>query len=311
MKKTTYYILGGILLTMTACSSDGTSENNGPQIPINLQTEVVPTRAAQTIQNDKFEKNEELNVYIYEVIPSDGQAGASYNDKYEYKVSDDNGSLKPMALSSPYYPINTNHININAVYPKSMTNATVQSFTVKSDQYAKSDYKASDLMFSNNITDQEKTGSPLTLEFNHKLCKINVNLEMYHAEGESADNSPLDAARVILKDVYRTCSFNGRTGAVSEHTNSGDILVTSNGRNASSAIIVPQTITSRAFIRIEMSSNKDVMNYYLPMTVNFESGKAYTFNIQVKQDGVEVGSFTVTDWDTTPTTVTTTEQFEN
>ena len=310
MKKITYYILAGILLTLTACSSDD-SANDG-RVPINLQANVlaVNTRAAQDIQNTVFEKNEELNVYITENIPVGGQAGASYNGKYEYKVSDDAGSLKPMSLSSPYYPMNTNHIAITAVYPKRMTNAAVQDFTVRDDQFAKSDYKASDLMFSNNITDQEKTGSPLTLEFKHKLCKININLEMYHAEGESADNSPLDGARVILKDVCRTCSFNGRTGVVDEPSNSGEVIVTTNGRDASSAIIVPQTITSRAFFRIEMA-NKDILNYYLPMTVNFESGKAYTFNIQVKQDGVEVNSFTVESWDTTPATVTTTQQFEN
>ena len=309
--------MAGMLLSLTACSNDdsaaGEEQSTGP-VPITLQTSVVSvgTRVSgQSIQNTEFEKDEELNIYITENIPANGKAGGSYNPKYEYKVSDENGSLKPMSLSSPYYPLNTNTIAIYATYPKTVTNDVQQYFSVKADQTLTTSYKSSDLMFSNNLTNQAKVAAPVTLEFNHKLCKININLEMYHAPEDPVDNSSLEGARVYLKDVSRTISFNGKTGNVVEPSNSGDVLVTNNGMYASSAIIVPQVIPSRNFIRIEMTTNKDILNYTLPTQVTFESGKAYTFNIMVKQDVVVVGNYTVEDWDATPDPVNTTKQFEN
>ena len=316
-KKVLYLITGLLLLPLTACNNadEGaqTAEQGEGLVPITLQTAVMDlsTRAGQNIQSTLLEKNEEINVYINEIIPPEGEAGASYSSKYEYKVSDNAGSLKPMSLSSPYYPLNSNHVAITAIYPKKMTNSLAQDFSVESDQRQTREYKLSDLMYSDNLSDQEKQTGAITLIFNHLLCKVNVNLEMYHADNETPNNAPLEGSRIYLKDVLRTVSFNGKTGQISEASNSGDIYVSSNGRYAASAIIVPQSIPSRNFIRIEMATNKDVMNYTLPAPINFQAGKAYTFNIMVKQDAVIVGEYTIQDWDDSPTVQNKNGQFVN
>ena len=317
MKKTVLYLMSGLLLSLTGCSNtdDGTQidEQMSGRIPITLQTSVtaLTTRAGQDIQSTLLDKNEEINVYIKEIIPPEGEAGASYSSKYEYKVSDNVGSLKPMSLSSPYYPLNANHVAITAIYPKKVTDALAQDFSVEADQRQTREYKLSDLMYSDNLNDVEKQTGTVTLVFNHLLCKININLEMYHGDNETPNNAPLEGARIYLKDVLRTVSFNGKYGTVSEASNLGDIYVSSNGRYAASAIIVPQNIPSRNFIRIEMATNKDVMNYTLPAPINFAAGKAYTFNIMVKQDAVIVGDYTIQDWDDAPGVQNKNGQFVN
>lgn len=308
--------MAGMLLSLTACSNDEatqTDQQDGNLVPISLKTAVADqtTRAGQNIQSTLLEKNEEINVFIDEIIPQDGEAGASYSSKYEYKVSDNAGSLKPMSLSSPYYPLNSNHVAITAVYPKKMTRSLAQDFAVEKDQRQTREYKLSDLMYSDNLNDLEKQTGAVTLTFHHLLCKINVNLEMYHADNETPNNAPLEGARIYLKDVLCAVSFNGKTGAVSEASDLDDIYVSSNGRYPASAIIVPQNIPSRNFIRIEMATNKDVMNYTLPAPIKFEAGNAYTFNIMVKQDAVIVGDYTIQPWDDSPTVQNKNGQFVN
>ncbi len=249
-----------------------------------------------------------VNVYIKEIVPPAGEPGGSYsNNAYRYRVVDNEGALRPVSLSSPYYPLNTNKVAITAIYPQTVTNSDVQAFSVREDQSTKPDYKLCDLMFSNNLDEQERVATPVTMIFRHMLCKINVNLSVYNAS-----DAQLEGASVKLQNVKKTITFNGETG---ELTNARDnvtlLTMTNNGRYASSAIIVPQTLEAQEFIRIEMATSNDKMSYVLPQRVKFESGKEYTFSIQVRQDGILVGDYEIQNWDDTPGAENPILQFQN
>lgn len=314
MKKSALYLLAAVAtMTLAACSNDDNANVPDGAMPIQLRASLlsIDTRAGQDIQNEKFDKNEELNIYIKEIVPPQGKAGASYSTlAYVYRVTDpENGTLAPSALSSPYYPINQNHVSITSLYPNTVQNVNGQWFSVKPGQGTLANYKASDLMVSKNLSDQEFSSSPVQLQYRHMLCKINVNLSMYHEEGQEVDNTPLKNSEIILKNVKRKIYYTQTDDELSDATDEGDVTVTNDGFYKSSAIIVPQTIQARNFIRIQVG--KDILNYTLPMPVTFESGKVYTFNITVKQDGLVVQSFDTEDWNTTPAEVNQPLQFEN
>lgn len=309
MKSPIIYLMAGLMMTMTACSNDETA-SEPTEVPIQLAAGIrgLSTRAAQDIQGTMFDKDEVVNVYIKEIVPPAGEPGGSYsNNAYRYRVVDNEGALRPVSLSSPYYPLNTNKVAITAIYPQTVTNSDVQAFSVREDQSTKPDYKLCDLMFSNNLDEQERVATPVTMIFRHMLCKINVNLSVYNAS-----DAQLEGASVKLQNVKKTITFNGETG---ELTNARDnvtlLTMTNNGRYASSAIIVPQTLEAQEFIRIEMATSNDKMSYVLPQRVKFESGKEYTFSIQVRQDGILVGDYEIQNWDDTPGAENPILQFQN
>ena len=314
MKKSVLYLLAAVAtMTLAACSNDDNANVPDGATPIQLQASLlsINTRAAQNIQNEQFEKDEELNIYIHEIVPAGSKNGASYSTlPYQYKVTDpETGALKPQALSSPYYPINKNHVSITSLYPNTVQNVNGQWFKVAYNQYTKANYKASDLMVSTNLKDQEFSSSPVQLQYQHKLCKINVTLEMYHEEGQDVDNDPLKNSEVVLKNVKCEIFYSQNTDALSDARDVHDVVVTSDGYYPSSAIIVPQDIQATNFIRIKVG--KDILNYTLPTPVTFESGKAYTFNIKVKQDALVVQAFEMENWNDSPAAVNKTLQFEN
>ena len=99
MKKSVLYLLAAVAtMTLAACSNDDNANVPDGATPIQLQASLlsINTRAAQNIQNEQFEKDEELNIYIHEIVPAGSKNGASYSTlPYQYKVTDpETGALK-------------------------------------------------------------------------------------------------------------------------------------------------------------------------------------------------------------------------
>ena len=307
MKRPILYVLAGLALGLTACSSDD-EQAQSQEMPIRLSASVNEqlTRANQGVQNQNtiFQIDAQVNIYISEnFAPSQVNSASSYaKNGYVFQVQDANGTLMPASsLSYPYYPTNGNSVKIVGMYPKStLKNVTksTTSFTIETDQSTDLNYCLSDLMYSDNLTEAAKQPTPQQMTFVHKLSKININL--IPASGLTQDI--FTQAKVTLLNVVKKINFNGTNGTVSELSeteqaaNRSNVLVTNDGYYNSCAIIVPQTVSAGNFIQIRMKAGGDLLDYSLPSDLTFEEGKAYTFNITVKQDAIVVGSYTITDW---------------
>ena len=271
------------LTAMTACSSDdATSQEGQGKQPILLSTS-MQTRAGQSIQNVQFEKGQEINVQIT------AQDNKTKYDQLTYYTSDNAGTIVPKTGVYPYYPTNKAKVNIRAIYPTGYMKAT--SFSVRNPQTSKADYMASDLMFA-SLTDVETptTETTHTLDFKHKMVKVQVNLT---AEG----GVELQGSQVKLLNVKTQTTFNSTTGVVSEvgTGSTTDMIISTNGKVGCAAIIVPQSVESGYLIEIVLANN-DILNYRTAQTMTFESGKKYTFNIKVIESDITV-STSVSDWD--------------
>ncbi len=266
-----------------------------------------------------------------------------YANAYKYRCRANGGLEGPEV----YYPTSGSTIDIYAVYPNNdyvgdvnqsfqtipanyygngglpSSIPTALNFTVQTDQTSHINYCSSDFMYA-KLANQSANGSAVTLQFNHMLSKIRVNLNVTDATLKSRLNN----AKLQLTNVMKTTTLNVTDGTITNPTYSaqsaGSISIMNFSGNADSdisndadgdqtpdgifglGIIVPQTIPANTkFITIELS-NGDTYSYTVPEGgLTFESGKMYTFNISLDIPGtliqLQSSIINTTDWTTTTT----------
>lgn len=261
-----------------------------------------------------------------------------YTNPYKYRCLG-NGGLRG---SEVYYPTSGSTIDIYAVYPNNdkVVNSqntatedanyygnsglpndipTALNFTVQTDQTNHLNYCSSDFMYA-KLANQNVNGSPVTLGFKHMLSKIRVNLNV----SDETMKSRLNNANLLLTNVKKTTTLNVMTGEMTNPTSDGNVKIMyfsgnaeydlSNDANNDNTpdeifglgIIVPQTIPANTkFITIELS-NGDTYSYTVPEGgLTFESGKMYTFNINLDIPGTLIqltsSIINASDWTTTTT----------
>ncbi len=289
--------LAAVAMTLAACNSEIDDLNVEIRLKSGLDVQQTDTRAATTIQSDKFDSNEKIDVYISE--NTTGTATTTYGQPLTYTIGE-NGA---MSIETPqYFPTSGNGVNIYAVYPSGTSIASGNTFTIKEDQSTDANYKASDLMYGapkgNATVARQK--SAVSINFKHLLSKVTVKLV------SGAGNPDLDGAVVKLTGVQPsttlTASISG--GSVSEASgDKKDITVMTAATNAlsGSAVIVPQTLSPK-FIEVTLKNGGVLTSTGLKTSgstdlneVKLETGKAYTYTITVNLTGLDVSS-SIAEW---------------
>jgi len=292
MKK--YFILAAVAVAFAACSnneSDNQVQNPDNVIRLNASVGKI-TRAATAIQGAAFDADELINI---EVTPSAGTMASKV-----YKAGEASGNvnaLTPNGSETPFtWPANGT-IAIKAFYPyvdgKQVTSETA-SFSVEENQSTDDNYKKSDLMYSNNITAQNKTPDAVGLTFNHALTKIIVKLTP--GTGVTDD----DIAGCTVK-VNAKKSANISSGQWTSATDDAAVDITMGMGANNAAIIVPQTITASVgtpanFITITTAGTHS-KTFQLTANKEFAAGKVYTYNLTVNMSEITLQSTTITDWE--------------
>lgn len=312
MNKSIFYtMMAGISFMTVSCSNDDVQlAAEEERVPIQISAAVNSlqveeddvTRAPQGLQDNYFAVGELINVFIEEIVPENGTMTGNYGTSaVEFRVTGEGSasgiySMRPTALSYPYFPTNANHIKLYGFYPNTVKRSTT-SFAVKSDQDGNANYKSSDLMYSNNVFDQAKTTHPVKMEFKHMLSKINLN--MTYGGGTEAEKERLEGTKVTLTNVYlkiaMDASENELTFGNVDPDSKGTITVTNNARYESSCILPPQKVRPSNFMKIRVGSG-DILNFRLPQTMEFMSGYEYTFAINITQDNIKLENFSVEPW---------------
>lgn len=294
-----YLLLAAAALAFAACGNDETDNWNG-EIRLRSGLDVQQTtRATTNIQATQFASGEKIDVYITEATTDGKAATTTYASPLVYTTGS-NGAMTP--ATQPYYPSSGNGVNIFAVYPKGISIAANNTFTIKENQSTDENYKASDLMYgapsSNATVSRQKTA--VSLQFKHLLSKVTVELK-------SGDGSPsLDGATVELQDVLPqttlTASKDGSSITDASGTKSAiKVMQATSGNLEGSAVVIPQTLTT-SFIKVTLkdggvltskaltdSSNSNISSVVLA------SGKAYKYTITVNLTSLDVTS-SITPW---------------
>lgn len=231
-------------------------------------------------------------------ITSEGAITNGANNKY---TVGSNGKLT--AENEMTAPERTENLKIFAYAPHNeawTTHTTDYDFTVASDQTDDAGYLASDLLYAEGSTIQKVTvnQNAIGLTFKHKMSRVQLNI----TKEEDADD--LASASVTLNNTLPTIKFNPSTGALGTVSGTAtditaiDVL----GSNESVyAIVVPQTVNAGTVLFTIKKSDK---SYTLKLgnKVEFQSGKSYSFTVNIKSntpEDIEIkldGSATVSDW---------------
>ena len=184
MRKVLIYLLTVWLFTagLTACSADHEQTNIGESAKLVL-TGMIGNHSATRASNGLMESfnNTPVNVYLF-----DNNGNAVGDSPMEYIVAAD-GTMTPPNGNNVYLPDDITEVSAFGFYPTGIQiqeNGTV-SLTVVQNQNDNSDYLASDLLFAR--VDAPKTDAvgniiTKTLNFNHLMAKVVINVTMKPAE---------------------------------------------------------------------------------------------------------------------------------
>ena len=349
MKKS--YILLALMAVgiCAACTHDGeTIVNMGQEavVPTNMPPELrltygydaAGTRAGSSVQSTQFDANENIDVFMRDL----GDA-STYNPSMITYSTNGSGGLSQTTVAHLYWPKLLRSLEIYGVYPHgSVTGATPfdyntdYSFTVRADQTAVADYKASDLMigFPFDPTPdvapctlyQDGNEGTVNLDFKHRLTKILVTLpiddkiltgigKIVADDVAYSGTEDIKYARITLSNIKRKISFKvydatpGNDLGTAVVADEGPTTVVSRG-NDIAFIVPPQTIPAGTFITIDLITKgesevvTDTYTYSLTEALMLEPQKVYTYNIGLNKPTVSVTVNSITPWDTTPGTST-------
>ena len=276
-----------MIVGLASCSNgDVESVTNTAAGRISLSAGIeLESRAASNVLQTNFSPNNRIGVYINEVTTE--TPTVSYPQPIEYRITNTSGEMSRITGGDPYYPVNGNTVEIYAFFPYAAI-TTSGTYSLKTTQISRAEYEACDLM-SAHIIGRNET-SPLTLTFQHLASKVTVNLTT------SQEGVNLSSSKIRLINVVREANINAAEGKIISvsGTATDPVLISNDGRTASSGIILPQKINANTrFIEIELLTKEKVYGI-MPTTYTFEPGKSYVFNIDVVVDR-DASEFTLND----------------
>ena len=332
MKATKIISACAVLVALASCSNDHVISQPGAEdTPIRIQANVgaVTTKAASNIQDQYFDANEKIGIFLREHLETGETSIISYTQPLEGNV-DASTTNATISIPTQYYPSNGHGVDCLAIYPKQNGDPAtdikygINTFSVKDDQSDKNNYKASDLMFAYKSNTKNSDKKPIELTFGHLLSKIIV--EVCVEDGGSVDKKVLKDVYVDLKSVNKTIDITvsdmsqalGSSTATTDgsvtigSTVSDEKTITMGNPGVSSsddkmtnevaAIIVPQTIANnKPFIQVRLNDgSSDYATYTYNVSdasgLKFATGRSYKYTITLKAGSISVQSVKITPW---------------
>jgi hypothetical protein len=284
------FILSIIIITQitvqTSCTGDDNQLAGNTPLTLFAQMDAPATRG--TIDN-VWDGDEELMVRITDLAASSPKP----TENVKFKGSADG---KHTPVPGPTYKSWNDYpsgIKAWAWYP--------DVWAVQTNQNNYANFKKADFIYatvinginsSNYFTDFAKT-----LIFKHKTAKVRANL----TNGDGISASDLASATVAF---YGYTGFNAMD--YTDETFNGSISggrdndwITPNKKSSTeniyTALLIPQNMAGKSFIRIRIGSQD---YYYKPGTgdADLKEGNSYTYNITVKNTGLEVTGYSSATW---------------
>ncbi len=220
------------------------------------------------VSDNAFESGDQISVYAYS-----GTDLYADNALYTY-------SGTQFASDSPIvYLSESQTLSFYAIYPYNETSATSFSFEIAQDQTSNS--QLSDLLVANTVATGESTP---TLQFNHKLSKVLVNI--------TDENVETAQIQIMAKNIA-DCDILEETYAAS----GSNVAITPAelGGLSYSAIVAPQTI-SLGEVFLSVVADGKSYELYVSNDIALESGYIYTCDVSVATGEVVFQSI-VNPWD--------------
>lgn len=299
MNKLSFLPVGLAMLTLASCSSDE-MEQQGMNQPtaINLVSSVGQSTRSANVSLQKVQIASGVEVGVFAKTTT-GYITGGDNAKV---TADGNGNFTGTTL---YFPTDGAAVSVNAYAPYNAAFAgkdgEAVSFSVQADQSSDNGYLKSDLLCgaptgTNSFTKDNPT---VALNFDHKLSKLTVKFTL-------ADDTDIDlkGAAINIVNTLPTTTLkvsDGTLGTASGTATSIKAVTFASDATEfqASAVLVPQTVAAGSFVQVVLADK--MLDAKLNSAATFQSGKSYTYNVNISGSGAEtkaeiVLSSTVTDW---------------
>ena len=133
------------------------------------------------------------------------------------------------------------------------------------------------------------SGGSVAFTFRHALAKVKVALK----KGDGIEESDLSNATVTFTGYTAgSLGYDGMTGSEGSNGYITPKTETTNGMTTYTALVIPQQMQGKKFIKVTIGTGNAARDYYYTPTnstdARLEAGKQYTYTITVKKTGLEV-----------------------
>ena len=293
------------LLSLASCAREDFNWLIGTPVNVTASAQQPATRAGANIQTSAFEAGATLNAY-FSITGSNPVNYIGGNPITVLTASAVNGDGKnPLTPDvQPYYP-SEGTVDIYALYPNvgsgddnKQVTASTTSFSVEDNQTTSQNYKKSDLMWTETIT-QGKTTNDVNLVFTHKMAKMSITVT--GQEGVTIKSIKLvnTVREISISNIDKSTRALGALASPTLPADKQIVVATSSAANgdgslSGSVLFPPQTITND-FIEIETYDGTTTGTIVFSVDKVFASGIEYKANLVVTRQMIGFTS-TITDW---------------
>ena len=271
MKKTRFLLF----TCLTAFALASCSENE-PDVTFPTSNDVrfdaaiertAGTRASGTI----WDPADAIGVYM-KAAGSNLSAATDLNVKY---TTVGNGStVFTAATTGIQLPADGSNVDFISYYPYQ---TTINGFTYPINVSNQSNLPAIDLLYSNNATGANKTNPAVALNFKHMLSQVILNISASSSVGS------LTGLTLSVQDLKVDGTFDLTTGAVTLGSTVATVTPTVSATSTVNAIFVPGQDLATATFTFALNGKT---YKWQPTAMPLESGKKYTYTIQLTTSGV-------------------------
>lgn len=267
-------------LSLTGCSTDDATDNRLPpgKYPMTFTTTVEGLAQTRATVDNTWMGTEEVAVMVGNTVK-------------KYNAASD-GGLTPANSSNKLYWTNKT-MTVQAWHSAAYSGIQPTYFTVQRNQNSGATYQQSDVLYtSQSITFNASTSPELT--FKHLPVKVIVNLN----NGDGVTQTEVQNATVSIVNQSLTSGTIAEDGTVAQTAGIADITPKKSVTPATGyeqtvqALLVPQQMQGKKFIKVTIGSGTDERTYYYTPTkdtdADLKAGNQYTYDITVKKTGLAV-----------------------
>lgn len=273
-----------VLLPLFGCQKSNSDEPNNPSPDPDsedkIEISINPSISVRATEYG-FETNDKIGLFVVNYngsTPGNLLNSGNHVDNMRFTYS---GVWTP---DSPiYWKDKTTHADFYLYYPYSaVSNTTAYPFTVKADQSAETNYKASDMLVG-KATNVAPTAEAISIPINHVMSRMNIQLE----PGNGFTKESLASANISVKvdGLKNGSTVNLATGAVTA-TGNATAMKPYKVDGVYKAIVVPQTVAETNLITVTV----DGRDFTFKKGFTFEAGKSHNFTVTLSKtsNGINV-----------------------
>lgn len=278
---------------MAACSSDEQLYSD------RSDAEITFTAAGTRAEGTTWAAGDKIGVYM----TGTGQwTSGAVKENAQYQTADGTGFFTPTTPTDALkYPSDaTATYDFTAYYPYS---TATDGGVYKVDVTNQSKPEAIDLMYADNLKNQNSTQKNLPLQFTHKLAQVVLNIT-------STDGKDISTLKADILSQPATADFNlkdGTFGNVSTTVQNISMYTAAAGNTLTAkAFLLPQAAVDGGLkVRLATADGSKTQEVALQdgsknPIIKLESGKTYTVNVNVKNVGTDEPSVKYEHYTETP-----------